>query len=449
MIKFFKRTIASQTYLTLFTIIVVLTLAQIYWWIYFQVHQNAIVFELHKVVLSEKSEQIVHDVNRTYENFLLDHFEKHHQIHQDHPGQPEGLLPQDIPDSLRKDHAEMYYCYGEKAYYKNMNGTVIGSTIDWNQLKSWFSGKYSEFVVEKLPQTKTEPYQYGPSRELSLPLVVRPKEEFFNELTARTERKTMMFISEGMFLSVLVMLGIYLMYRAFKKELWIQSQQNNFILSVTHELKSPLASIKLYLQTMLTREVPGEKQKTFLRHSLHDTERLERLVENVLEATRLDQQEPHYERKPVALAPLIDQSLRRIRSYAEDEAVDLTADLDSAVTIQGDAHSLVSVFDNLVENAVKYSTAPKKISVRLAAADHHAVFEIQDNGVGIAEKDIPFIFERFYRAGSEMTRSAKGTGLGLYVVKKIVTIHGGHIRVRSDGTHNGTKFIVTFPLTER
>jgi signal transduction histidine kinase len=429
-----------------FTVVVSILIAQIVWWIYYQVNQNKAVFQLHQSVLSIQCQRAYEEINRHYEKQLIrfTELERSHQPY--HRNLRLGLPKDQIPEPLRAENFSTFYGRGDEIYYKDPTGMVISSSIDWGQLQLWIAGRYPELTVERRPQTRQEPFEYGPARVLKLPLFVRPETQFMAGLMDRTDRKTVMFISEGVFFAVMVLVGVGIMYVTLRKEVLIKAQQKNFLLSVTHELKSPLASLKLYLQTMLTKEVPAEKQRLFLRHSLHDTGRLERLVENVLEAGKIERGEYEFELQPVNLTDLIGTVLGKIEHYAEDEAVDLNTDLEPDVLVQGDPQALLSVVDNLLENAVKYSTPPKQIKLQLRKNDHRAVLQVGDNGVGIDSSDLPHIFDLFYRSGNEMTRSVKGTGVGLFIVKRIVDRHGGTVEVMSEGPNRGTTFVVSLPL---
>lgn len=443
---FGRRSRPAKRSFVIFSVIVAVLIAQITWWIYYQIHQNKLVYQLHQSALVIRVRSALHEIHRSYESRLIQFTES---VRRGHPGAEIGLAGDEIPPPLRKDQFSSFFCHGDSIYYKDPTGIVIRSAIDWPQLTAWMADKYPDLVVERLPQTRVDPYQYGPDRSLRLPLIVRPKTQLVAELTDRTDRKTIMFISEGAFFTLMVMVGIYVMYATLKKDLALESQQKNFILSITHELKSPLASIKLYVQTLLGKDVPPEKMNSFLRHSLQDVERLERLVENVLEAARLDRDDYTYSMSPVGLSDVVGRCLQRISYYAEDDRIELVTDVEKGVSIRGDEHALVSVFDNLIENAVKYSNPPKKISVRLKSEPSGPVFEIRDNGIGIPPADLPHVYDRFYRSGHEMTRTAKGTGIGLWIVKKVVERHGGRISVRSDGVDQGTSVIVSFPAINK
>ena len=430
--------------MVIFLIIVLVCLAQIFWWIYYQIQQNTVVFQLHQSAVSVRVQKAVNEINQAFEQLIMHHSEAHREdlMASDHPW---------VPDVLKSNRAlNSFYCAGDTVYYVTSDGRVLKLTVQYDELRNWLTQRHPELTLEQLPRTNSKIYRYGPSRILKLPMIVRPKTEFMDNLIDKTDRKTIMFISEGVFFSLMVLGGVYVMFVLLKKELKLESQQKNFILSITHELKSPLSSIKLYLQTMLSKPVPPEKQKQFFNHSLYDVERLERLVENVLEAARLERGEFHFDMKPVQLFEVLNPCIQKIRSYAEDEEIDLTVKMDEKVEILGDRHGMLSVFNNLIENAVKYSITPKRISIRLYRDQRDAFFEIEDNGPGIAKTDIAYIFDRFYRAGNEMTRNTKGTGIGLYLVKKITEAHRGEISVRSAATsETGALFQIRIPLLNK
>lgn len=428
----------------IFLVIVLICLAQIFWWIYYQIQQNTVVFKLHQSAISVQVQKAVNEINQSFEQLIVQHVEvhRHDMMASNQPW---------VPEVLKSDRAlNSFYCTGDTVYYVASDRKVLKLTVQYDELRKRLSQRHPELTLEQLPRTSSKVYHYGPARTLRLPMIVRPKTEFMDNLIDRTDRKTIMFISEGVFFSMMVLGGVYVMFVMLKKELKLESQQKNFILSITHELKSPLASIKLYLQTMLSKPVPVEKQIQFFNHSLYDVERLERLVENVLEAARLERGEFHFEMKPIQLFEVLNPCIQKIRSYAEDEDIDLHVQVDDKIEIMGDRHAMLSVFNNLIENAVKYSITPKRISIRLYCDQRDVFFEIEDNGPGIEKKDLTYIFDRFYRAGNEMTRNTKGTGIGLYLVKKITEAHHGEISVRNveSGT-TGAIFQIRIPLLNK
>lgn len=257
-------------------------------------------------------------------------------------------------------------------------------------------------------------------------------------------RKQYMLLGEGVIFITLITLGFIRIRNTFQEEIRLTQQQNNFLLSITHEFKSPLASLKLSMQTMHKHNLEMQKVQRLVAISLDDIDRLESLIENILLASKMDSSNLAWDSDAVNISELLKESTGRFqRKYMEMRR--FVVDIQEDVYVNGDRFSLASAFNNLLENAYKYSQAQSTIGVRLTSDDHHCVCTISDTGIGIADKEKPKIFDRFYRIGSEETRSTKGTGLGLFIVKQVVMIHKGTIRV-SDNKPTGTVFEIQLPL---
>lgn len=446
---FIRRAQSPKKPLVIFGIIVVLLTAQIGWWMYFQIQQNRVLHGLHENVLYIRGRQTLTEINQAYGSLIVQNirhgFFGTPAIARHVPIEDVSRTPA-VPPILLSGQWNSFYVINDLIYYKDFDDKVYRTAVNWELIEEFLGKGDATYLVGPTHEFTSGQFASGPSPWLILPVDLKVKSDVLSDLADRADRKTAMFVSEGVFFCILLLVGIYLMFLAFRREVLLQSYQKNFILSVTHEFKSPLASLKLYIQTLSSREVPLEKRKDFLTHSLHDVERLEKLVENVLEAARLDRDDYQYAMNPVNLSEITHQALKKIEEYGHEETVQLDTNIHPSVVIKGDSHAIYSVVDNLIENAVKYSVNPKKISVKLYANQRQAVFEIHDNGVGIEKKEMEWIFQKFYRIGNEMTRNTKGTGIGLFIVKKIVTRHKGDIRVHSDGLNQGTTFTVTFPL---
>src|SRR5690606_13747625 len=215
----------------------------------------------------------------------------------------------------------------------------------------------------------------------------------------------------------------------------------NFLLAVTHELKSPLASVKLYIQTILKRELDREQQKVFLSNSLKDIERLDDLVENVLLSTKLENRAYQLPKEVFDMSELVEQIIDRLQKNACKTQV-IKADLDEHIKLKADKFAITNVITNLVENAVKYSPACGMIYVKLKEEGGNLIFSVADHGIGIPDEEKRLIFNKFYRVGSEATRKTKGTGLGLYIVRTVLQKHNASIRVK-DNKPSGSIFEVT------
>lgn len=252
-----------------------------------------------------------------------------------------------------------------------------------------------------------------------------------------------MVLGEGFVFISLMSFGIYKLHRAIDREKRITDQQKNFLLSVTHELKSPLASIKLYLQTIHKRELNREQQKNFVAKSLLDIERLNDLVENMLLATRIENKSYSFPKEQINLSDLVEQIVSRLQIHVCSKEAIITS-IDPEVYISGDQFALSSVVTNLIENAVKYSPECVPVHIDLHRKDNGKVcFKVADLGIGITDEEKPMIFNKFYRVGSEETRKTKGTGLGLFIVKQVLDNHQAQIKVKNNQP-KGTIFEVSF-----
>ncbi|GAB3907948.1 sensor histidine kinase [Mucilaginibacter boryungensis] len=253
-----------------------------------------------------------------------------------------------------------------------------------------------------------------------------------------------MVLSEGSMFLMVFALGAWSLHKTVNKERRLHEQKKNFLLSVTHELKSPLASIKLYLQTISKRDLNRQQIVSFLDKCLLDVERLDDLVENMLLASKIENQSYTFPKEKFSLSALVDSVVNRLQINKCDFNQQLiNAEIEPKIEITGDKFALSSVVTNLVENAIKYSQPCEEVSVKLFRKDDGIYLQVADRGIGISDDEKDRIFERFYRVGSEDTRNTKGTGLGLYIVKQVLDKHDATIHVR-DNRPAGSIFEVVF-----
>lgn len=264
----------------------------------------------------------------------------------------------------------------------------------------------------------------------------------YHKIWDKYNRQRKMVLSEGAFFMVILIIGFLFVRASLKKELTLADRQKNFLLSITHELKSPLASIKLVLETLLKRTLSEESKAKFLNNSLYDVERLESLIENILIATKFENDTYGFVREELDLSYLLGL-LKAKYEMNTKKNIQYKFIIDEEVYIKGDKIGLTSVFVNLIENAIKYSDEDTTITIQLKKTANNCQFIISDEGVGIPNEEKQKIFDKFYRIGNEETRKAKGTGLGLYIVNNIVKYHEGSIEIL-DNQPKGTKFIITF-----
>lgn len=253
------------------------------------------------------------------------------------------------------------------------------------------------------------------------------------ELHSNLQKRWMMIAGEGTVFLVLLISGFLQTRRIFKKEAQLNSRQRNFLLSVTHELKSPIASAKLQLETVIKRDLTKEKQKEILINALSDTERLNSLVENVLIATRLEDSNYKLFLEKINLSEFLKTEIEKIyKHYQLDKKHTIELNIQPEIYFHADTFAFISILTNLYENAIKYSGPEPEIKVSLQKNDSKIELLFADNGNGIAEEERNRIFEKFYRVGNEETRKNKGTGLGLFIVKQLVQNHNGTIRVKKN-----------------
>jgi len=249
----------------------------------------------------------------------------------------------------------------------------------------------------------------------------------------------------GTILFLLLLGGLALLVTLLLREVRLNERQSNFISAVTHELKTPVASLRLYLDTLQLRDLPESRRDDFYRTMRQDLDRLNSTINNVLNAAMYTDR-PVVDPRPLDLAKLVRRSieLTRTRHQLPREAIDYSG--ADALTIRGDAAALETAVLNLLDNAVKYSKEPVQVQVEVrGGSDGLAHLRVHDQGVGMSRAHIAFIFNRFYRIGAEVRRSRTGTGLGLFIVKSVVKGHRGTIAAESAGPDRGSTFTVTLP----
>ena len=254
----------------------------------------------------------------------------------------------------------------------------------------------------------------------------------------------------GVIFFAIIITGIVLNTIFLLREIRRNEQHDAFLNAVTHELKTPIASIRLYLETLQKRDVKEEKRQEFYGIMLADSERLLNTVEQVLKASRTRDKNHLLNISEINLAELLRDAVERVKTrYDLSDGAISFAPTDMDIKISGDANELQTVFVNLLDNAVKYSGKEIKIAIAVRNLNKKtAVVRIKDSGIGISSAELKRIFKRFYRVPSPQTQKTKGTGLGLFIVRSIIKQHGGRISAESKGDGTGTTFIVQLPKTK-
>ena len=261
-------------------------------------------------------------------------------------------------------------------------------------------------------------------------------------------REVVLLIIGVIFFS-LIMTGLILNTIFLVREIRRSEQHDAFLNAVTHELKTPIASIKLYLDTLKSRDIAPEKREEFYDVMLADSDRLLHTVEQVLQAGRAGERKRQMNVSEIEVGKLLNESISIVRTrYNLDDDVIRMTEPAGELKVLGDEDELRTVFVNLLDNAIKYSGDEKRITLRAkrTTLNNKVDIFVRDNGIGIPAAEMKRIFKRFYRVGDQAAKDAKGTGLGLAIVRSIVAKHGGNVRVDSKGEMRGTTFVVQLPL---
>ncbi|NUN10677.1 MAG: HAMP domain-containing histidine kinase [Ignavibacteriaceae bacterium] len=255
-----------------------------------------------------------------------------------------------------------------------------------------------------------------------------------------------LIFSGGIVLIVAIAVVMSFIFRYFIVQMKMTNLYDNFIANVTHELKSPLASIQLYLETLISKNVDETRRKEFIALMLKDSNRLKKLIDTILEVSRLERKviSHHYNiYNAGAILPAVARnSMEHFRMPENSFTIECTAVSECVL----DNAAMQIVFDNLTDNAIKYSPDNLQIKISIYEKSDKIFIEFSDKGIGISGKDLNRIFSRFERLSNPNNPSVRGTGLGLYLTREIIKSHGGKITVKSEGENKGTSFMIEIPV---
>ena len=254
------------------------------------------------------------------------------------------------------------------------------------------------------------------------------------------KRKTTQYVSEGATFLALIILGAVFMYRAVRRQFALQRQQENLMMAITHELKTPIAVAMLNLETLQKHHLDEHKQQKLIEMTLQETNRLNSLATNILVTAQLEGAKKS-DKEDLNFSDLVRSCVNDFKRRFPERKWETSVTEESE--IKGDALLLQILVNNLLENAVKYSPQKSIITCSLNEHDEHVLLSVTDEGSGIPVEERKKVFRKFYRIGNEETRSAKGTGLGLYLCKKIADDHGASIKIEQHSPQ-GSRFIVKF-----
>jgi signal transduction histidine kinase len=267
---------------------------------------------------------------------------------------------------------------------------------------------------------------------------------FFPNILSESIEKPSELISPWIYISIIILLvfiffayTITIIYRQKR----VSDIKTDFINNMTHELKTPIAAIRLNSQTLKNRKLTEEQAQDLCADIITESNRLETLVNNILLATQFEQNTSLGNWQTMDFSNLVETQIKRFQQLFPERIVN--SNIQSNIQMEVEENMLISLLFNLLENANKYSPASEPISVSLKGSEHVVLLEISDNGMGIPAEERKSVFDKFHRLGNEQTRSQKGTGLGLYIVKEICKAHRAEINI-SDNTPKGSRFLITF-----
>ncbi len=254
-------------------------------------------------------------------------------------------------------------------------------------------------------------------------------------------RKNKQYLGEGLTILFLFLLGAIYVYRSLIKQIRYSNQQQNFMMAVTHELKTPIAITQLNIETLLKRNLEVDQQKRMLEVSLQETQRLDNLCNNILLASQLDMGNYQATTQEIDFSFIVGNTVQAYKNRFPDRKFE--AKIQEDIMMRGESVLLQLLLNNLLDNGIKYAPKEGIIEIQLTQLDGTIQLKVLDEGVGVPATDREKIFEKFYRVGAEYTRATKGTGLGLYLCKRIADFHNAKIAVTSNSP-KGSIFIFTY-----
>jgi signal transduction histidine kinase len=330
----------------------------------------------------------------------------------------------DLPAGILIDRNKLFDTLTKAALRENFDFDYV---IDFPEGFSLNNGQ------NLLHSSQLNPYFPG-----QLILIRLADEDLINDIV---KRRSWIYGIASVLLLVAMVLGVALILRDIAREKHLARLRSDFISNVTHELKTPLTSIRMYAESMIMGRVKSEeKRREYLEVVVHESDRLKGMINNILEFSKMEKGSPEYHFVRTDIALLIKEAIAEMSHWFNQEGFEITSELEENIHTDVDPEKMKQALNNLFSNAIKYSTDTKQVFIRLFRKEDNIIIEVEDHGIGIPDDKLLRIFEPFYRIGQE--EGAGGTGLGLTVVQEIVEAHCGSITVTSK-TGEGSKFVIT------
>ncbi|MCP4704046.1 MAG: HAMP domain-containing histidine kinase [candidate division Zixibacteria bacterium] len=431
-----------------FIVLVVFCIVQLTWWVIFQISQSARQYDNQIDTREQKIELVAQLAN----NAFCQATDNARAIAsaQIEPNKMKRLL-----EPVSNNPAVLGYRCTMSSGHKISSGE-IDSTF-YTELENGISLYFDkQFVVDLLaPNTEDFETDFSIKRNGQYGIwidenSIKISNETINRLKSDSNRAVKMFTSEGTIFLLVMILGAYLIYRALQRTEELKTRQTNFMHAMTHELKTPLTSIRLYLETLQSGNIDSSKTEVIYSKMIVDCNRLDEMVDDVLGASRLDSIKTKMELSDLNLSNELNDYLNSFDSYINQQNAVLNRKIEDGIIIRANNNELNRAIKVLIENGLKYSPPERKIiDVRLTSQYNRAKIVISDQGIGIENNELNKIFDRFYRITNSDTETIRGTGLGLFMAKQTIKSHNGIIKVQSAGRNKGTTFTVELPMVSK
>ncbi len=263
-------------------------------------------------------------------------------------------------------------------------------------------------------------------------------------------RRLRRYGAEGSFFLLVLLACMAVIWRTLSEEAELRRRQENFVAAVTHEFKSPLASLQLAAETIELRRPEASRLAELVARMRSDIGRLENMVSKILDSASLDAGRLKLVKEPIGLAAVAGSVAAELRDRAREAKVSLEVAVPAGLEIAADPVATRTVLRNLLENALRATAAAGGGAIRVSGAEQgaHVLLHVADSGVGFPPEEARRLFEKFYRVGDELTRTGKGTGLGLYIVDRFMRLEQGWVAAESPGLGRGATFTVAWPRAE-
>jgi len=437
----------SKFALAVFIALVIFCIAQLSWWIVFQIRHTSEVTQIQLDMLNIKIEQAINIANNEFRNRA--------KIADEAIRLASGDTDQLVSalDRLLSDPAVIGYSItdlDDSVHEAGRTDSTFYTAIS-SGCVLYFDSVYprdlmSYELAENVVYSVEGDHDGTESTWVTLDMI-QMSDAVRQNLDSEARGRIMMFLSEGGFFLLLILFGAYLIYRALQRSEDLKYRQQHFLQAVTHEFRAPLTSLRLYLEALQSGNVDEQLAAELFPKMLDDCERLDGLIDNVLEAGHFGKSGYELNLSETNLSDDLNEYLDALEPLVTRLNGKMHRSVDEKIAVKSDYQALRRVIRALVDNALRYSPSDNRtIEVSLKKVGEFAEISVADHGIGISKDEQAKIFDRFYRVSDNYARGVTGTGLGLFLAREIVEAHKGNIAVHSKGQDQGSAFIITLPL---